>query len=278
MPPMITIVIAVFNGAKTLERAIESVVRQTYPYKELIVMDGGSTDGTVEILKRYDATIKYWESKPDRGIYHAWNKALDHAEGEWICFIGSDDFFVDAGVLSRVAPKLTEAYEKTCLYAYGQVELYSDRNQKVVEIANDDWAKTKHRMKYGGFLVHSGSFHHRSLFDEGRRFDEKYKICGDKDFIFRILNRTEAFFLGDIIIRMAMGGLSYDLNAKKKMVAESLAIWRVIPMPNLPWVLYLSLVKIKFYKLLKIFFGDSLSLKIADLSRRLRGKNPYWNQ
>ena len=82
MPPTITIVIAVFNGAKTLERAIESVARQTYPYKELIVMDGGSTDGTVEILKRYGATIKYWESKPDRGIYHAWNKALDHAEGE----------------------------------------------------------------------------------------------------------------------------------------------------------------------------------------------------
>ena len=86
--PLLTIIVAVFNGAKTLERCIDSVVQQTWPYKELIIMDGGSTDGTVDLLKRYDSKIKYWESRPDRGIYHAWNKALDHAEGEWICFIG----------------------------------------------------------------------------------------------------------------------------------------------------------------------------------------------
>ncbi|MDA3897412.1 MAG: glycosyltransferase [Desulfobacteraceae bacterium] len=93
--PKISIIVVVFNGAQTLERCLYSVVHQIYPCKELIIMDGGSTDGSVELLKRYDSQIKYWESKPDRGIYHAWNKALEHAEGEWICFIGSDDFFFD---------------------------------------------------------------------------------------------------------------------------------------------------------------------------------------
>ena len=58
-------------------------------------MDGVSTDGSVELLRRYDSQIKYWESRTDWGIYHAWNKAPDHAEGEWICFIGADDFFMD---------------------------------------------------------------------------------------------------------------------------------------------------------------------------------------
>jgi glycosyltransferase involved in cell wall biosynthesis len=244
----------------------------------LIIMDGGSTDGSVEILKRYDSQIKYWETKPDRGIYHAWNKALAHSGGEWICFIGSDDFFVDEGVLFRVAPCLVEAFEKHCLYAYGQVELYSDRHGVVVEKANDEWASMKNMMKYGGFLVHSGSFHHKSLFDDGKRFNEKYKICGDKDFMFRVLKVFDAYYINNVIIRMSMGGLSYNLNVKKEMVKETLAIWRDIPMPGIPWILYFSLVKIKIYAFLKSLLGDSASLVIADASRRLRGKNPYWNQ
>jgi Glycosyltransferases involved in cell wall biogenesis len=84
--PLFTIIVAVLNSKETLERCIESVNSQTYPYKELIIKDGGSTDGTVEILKNNDDKIAYWESSPDHGIYHAWNKALQYARGEWICF------------------------------------------------------------------------------------------------------------------------------------------------------------------------------------------------
>jgi len=75
--PLITIIIAVLNSKESLERCIESVSNQTYPNRELIIIDGGSTDGTVEILKNNNDKIAYWESSPDRGIYHAFNKAIN---------------------------------------------------------------------------------------------------------------------------------------------------------------------------------------------------------
>ena len=91
--PLISIIVAVYNGEKTLQRCIDSVFSQTYPHKELIIIDGGSTDGTVDILQTNNDKITYWKSEPDNGIYQAWNKALDHAKSDWICFLGSDDYF-----------------------------------------------------------------------------------------------------------------------------------------------------------------------------------------
>jgi glycosyltransferase involved in cell wall biosynthesis len=275
---LITIIVAVFNGEETLERCIDSIVHQTYPNKELIIMDGVSTDGTVELLKRYDKEITYWESKPDRGIYHAWNKALDHAEGDWICFIGADDFFVDAGVLARVVPKLKDAINHDCLYAYGQVELYSDKKQRVVEKVNDSWEIVKKRFKRGGFLVHSGSFHHKLLFENSGGFNERYKICGDKDFLFRKLKSRNAYYINEVIIRMSMGGLSYSLEAKKKMLGETLLIWKDIPMTTFPWILYFSLIKVTSYRIIKNIIGAHSSTRLANVLRLLRRKNPYWDQ
>jgi glycosyltransferase involved in cell wall biosynthesis len=82
--PLISVIVAVYNGAKTLQRCIDSVSDQTYPNKELIIIDGGSTDGTIEIIRSNQDQITYWQSEPDNGIYHAWNKALDHASGDGI--------------------------------------------------------------------------------------------------------------------------------------------------------------------------------------------------
>ena len=74
--PSISVIVAVLNGAKTLQRCIDSVAQQTYPNKELIIIDGGSQDGTVDILKANQGKITSWISEPDRGIYSAWNKGL----------------------------------------------------------------------------------------------------------------------------------------------------------------------------------------------------------
>lgn len=276
--PLITIVVAVFNGEKTLERCINSVIQQTYPYKELIIMDGGSTDGSVELLKRFDSNIKYWESKPDRGIYHAWNKALDHAEGEWICFIGCDDFFIDSYVLSKIVLELIEASNEGYLYAYGKVALYSDKNNRIVEYCNDPWEITKKRIKQGFFWVHSGSFHHKNLFSKNSRFDERFKINGDRDFLFRKLKDKEAYFIDDITIGMSMSGLSYNISDKKIIIDEALTIWKEIPMTTFPWLIYSSLIKLKCYIFIKTIFGERFSLKLADILRRIRGLNPYWDQ
>ena len=91
--PFFSIIVAVLNGENTLEKCIESVNNQSFPHKELIIFDGKSTDRTVEILKNSEKKIAYWESKTDRGIYHAFNTAIRHAKGDWIYFLGSDDTF-----------------------------------------------------------------------------------------------------------------------------------------------------------------------------------------
>jgi len=88
--PSITAIVAVFNGVDTLQQCIDSVAQQSYPAKELIVIDGDSKDGTVELLKASQEKINYWVSEPDSGVYNAWNKGLAKANGDWIFSLGSD--------------------------------------------------------------------------------------------------------------------------------------------------------------------------------------------
>jgi len=108
--------VAVLNGAEKLQRCIDSVTNQTHPYKELIIIDGGSTDGTVDILMANDEKIAYWESKPDRGIYHALNKGLVKTRGTWICFLGAEDPFASDSTLETIALHLIANEDRFLVY------------------------------------------------------------------------------------------------------------------------------------------------------------------
>ena len=101
-PPLISIIVAVFNGEKTIQQCIDSVAQQSYPYKELIIIDGGSTDRTVELIKANQDKVKYWISEPDGGIYHAWNKGLAQVSGEWVAFLGVDDIYLPTALQDYV--------------------------------------------------------------------------------------------------------------------------------------------------------------------------------
>lgn len=270
----ITIIVAVLNGAKTLERCINSVVRQSYPHKELIIMDGGSTDGTLEILKRYDAQIKYWESKPDRGIYHAWNKALEHAEGEWICFIGSDDFFVDAGVLEKAVSYLQQAGDDGVHYAYGKVAIFSIGSNKVITYANGPWRKVRKQMKQGKCLMHSGSFHHRKLFQKHGNFDEKLKVAGDYDLIWRELKNKAANYMDMVTICMGHGGLSMSLVNKERQLKEAIYVYRKDKIGFMPSALIAMFIKLKIYMMLRKLLGEKTAYRLGYYFSILRRRYP----
>lgn len=90
----ISIVIATFNAAKTLERCLQSIVPQLTDATELVIVDGGSEDETLSIIKKYEQYVAYTVSEPDKGIYDAWNKGVKVAHGEWIMFIGADDILL----------------------------------------------------------------------------------------------------------------------------------------------------------------------------------------
>lgn len=100
--PLISIVTVVFNGEKTLEKTIQSVLNQTYNNIEYIIIDGGSTDRTLEIIKKYEDKIDYWQSEPDKGIYDAMNKGIGLATGDWINFMNAGDYFYKESVIENV--------------------------------------------------------------------------------------------------------------------------------------------------------------------------------
>ena len=101
--PLITVITVVFNGVKTLEETIKSVINQTYPNVEYLIIDGGSTDGTLDIIKKYEDVIDYWVSEPDKGIYDAMNKGATASLGYYVYFMGSDDILVAISLSSLFA-------------------------------------------------------------------------------------------------------------------------------------------------------------------------------
>lgn len=100
--PSVTIVTVVYNDEKNIEKTLRSVIKQKYPKIEYIVIDGGSTDGTIDIIKKYEKKIDYWISEEDKGVYDAMNKGIDLASGEWINFMNSNDLFYNSTTIYDV--------------------------------------------------------------------------------------------------------------------------------------------------------------------------------
>ncbi len=205
--PLVTVIVAVFNGEATLERCLESISSQIYPKKEVIVIDGGSTDRTIDILRRNSHKISYWESKPDKGIYHAWNKAIAKSHGDWICFLGADDYFWSNTVLSDCMVVARRIYPKVRVI-YGRIALVRG-DGSLIRFIGAPWEQTKNRFKQLSSIPHPGLLCHRKVFEERGKFDESFRISGDYEFLLRELLEREAHFMPDLIsVGMGNGGIS----------------------------------------------------------------------
>jgi len=124
--PLISVITVVRNGREVIEQTIRSVLDQRYPNLEYIVIDGGSTDGTVDIIKRYASRIAYWVSEPDNGIYDAMNKALDHVHGDGHLFLNAGDYFVGQAIPEMpVLPCYMRVFKKNI---FGSVRPYRQKN------------------------------------------------------------------------------------------------------------------------------------------------------
>ena len=201
--PVISVVTVVRNGVATLERAIRSVVEQDYPNLEFLIIDGGSDDGTLEILERWTQRIAYWRSEPDSGIYDAWNKGVDLAGGDWIAFLGADDAF-RPGAISAYARRITEAGDALDFIS-SRAALVGTTGRLLRVIGRPwSWPAFQRYMT----VAHVGSMHHRRLFERLGRFDETYRICGDYEFLLRAGAGLRAGFMDEITVTMADGGIS----------------------------------------------------------------------
>lgn len=210
--PKFSIIVVAYNAASTMQRCIETVLQQDYPNKELVIIDGGSGDGTVEILRANDHLIRYWVSEPDRGIYDAMNKGVDRATGDWIIFLGADDFLFGLDVLKRVAHLL--AFKKgQSRVVYGKVAVVS-REGKIVS----EWGEEAGSLLG---LPHQATFHHKSFFEIHGRFDETFKIAGDHEMLLRELKHRTAEFLPEVVVSgFSVGGVSTALDTATRYWLE----------------------------------------------------------
>lgn len=201
--PLITVVSAVFNGAQTLEKSILSVLGQTYDNVEYIIIDGGSTDSTLEIIRKYEHAIDYWISEPDAGIYDAWNKGVRLAAGDWIAFLGGDDSYTSSA-LQSYADFIVTMRDREYEYISSNVNLVSAIGLERTVGSKWNWKTFRRYMN----VAHVGSLHHRNLFKKYGLYDTSYKMCGDYEFLLRPGPELRAAYLGTVTVEMRIGGTS----------------------------------------------------------------------
>ena len=273
----LTVVIATYNAAATLQKCLDSVFRQTYRNLEVVVIDGCSTDGTPGILAKNSGHLAYWESKPDKGIYDAWNKGLDHASGDWICFLGADDFFWSPDVLEKMVPHLVIAYPQSRV-VYGKVA-YVNRRGELLDLIGEPWEKIAKKFLQTMPLFHTGMMHHRDVFERHGKFDASFRIAGDYEFLLRELKASPAMFVPDVIVvGMRIGGISTDPINVNLMLKEtrSASVRHGRKRVGFHWIIVVGKVKIRH--LLWCLVGEGNARRILDLGRVLLGKRPVWSR
>jgi glycosyltransferase involved in cell wall biosynthesis len=273
----ISIIVAVRNGAATLDRCLQSVLAQTYRQRELIVIDGGSTDGTRDILERRASELAYRVSEPDRGIYHAWNKGLARARYDWICFLGADDYFWASDTLERLAPVLESAYPPARV-VYGQVAFVNERGGEMQRVG-EDWRTARERFGEIMCLPHTGLMHHRSLFETHGRFDESFRIGGDYEMLLRELRSGEARFVpGLVVAGMGHGGVSSDPEGSLRLMREfrRAQVKNGATRPGRRWLVAFGKAHLRVW--LWRALGNRVAPYVFDGLRLASGKRPYWTR
>jgi glycosyltransferase involved in cell wall biosynthesis len=210
--PLISIVVAVYNGATTLQHCFDSIAQQSYPYKELIVIDGGSTDGTVDLLKSNQQHISYWVSEPDKGIYDAWNKALTKVNGEWVAFLGADDIFLP-NALQGYADYLLAHQNQTFDYVSSKVNLV--KGNQFIRTIGKPWCWHDFRRYMN--VAHVGSLHSKLLYERIGVYNTRYKICADYELLLRPRASLRTGFLNQVTVNMNIGGASDSIAALHEM-------------------------------------------------------------
>ena len=202
----ISIVTAAYNSAATIKDTIESVLSQDYPNIEYIVADGGSKDGTVEILKSYGDKIK-WVSEKDSGIYEAMSKGVKMATGDVVGIMGSDDFYPDNTAISKVA-KAFEVSKADSIYG----DLYYVDAKDTNKIVRN-WKSGKYnreRFLNGWMPPHTAFFLKKSAYDTYGLYDTSYQSAGDYELMLRMLykHNVSSFYIPAVLMQMRTGGNS----------------------------------------------------------------------
>jgi putative colanic acid biosynthesis glycosyltransferase len=193
--PLISIITVVFNGEKTIRKTIESVGQQDYPNIEYIICDGASTDRTTEIISSHTSIVTHCFSEPDTGVYDAMNKCISITNGQWLIFLGCDDYFANSSAISSLFEK---ASDNTSL-VYGNI-MHSDGKYFL--------SKLDATILIGNTIHHQASLYSKDLFKDFL-YDTNYKICSDYELNLLVyLRNYKSSYLNETISICGITGIS----------------------------------------------------------------------
>lgn len=203
----ITVVTVCFNSAKTIEDTILSVANQAYLNIEHVVVDGASTDGTLDVISHHREKLAVVVSEPDCGIYDAMNKGISWASGDVICFLNADDVYADTSVLTNVADVMAR---ENLDALFGDVEFFDAKNPERTTRRYRSEHFCPERIAWGWMPAHPALFLHRRVFERFGPFRTDYRIAGDFELVARIFHKNTLKYrhLPQVIVRMRTGGIS----------------------------------------------------------------------
>lgn len=241
--PRITVITVTRNADAHLEQTIQSVIEQDYPNLEYIIIDGASTDGTLDIIRRYESYITKWISEPDRGIYDAMNKGIALATGDWLFFMGGDDSFCTHTTLSGVAQKLGQ--QPTC-FAYCDFEI--SHGSQTSQVKQDLFAKWS--WWYGKYppYHHQSLFISRSALSKAGNYNIQFRIHGDYDLICKIKGSCYPIYIPLSAARFNDAGYS-GATLKSHLISFSELFRirsRLDDFPRLGWLLFFFRMALHF--------------------------------
>lgn len=239
--PVLTIITVNLNNASGLRKTIESVICQTFADYEYLIIDGGSTDGSVEVIKEYAERFTYWVSEPDCGIYDAMNKGVKYTHGEWIIFMNSGDVFCQKNVLTDIFS--INSYNDTDI-------IYGNTIVKDINTTIKPSAIINKNFFFFNTICHQSLFLRRNIFDQIGYHSLHYKIISDREFLLRAAIKYVNFKYVDVDICIweSQGFSSKNIHLIKDEESEMRNIhFNVLEIFLLKVMKKISNLKNKFY-------------------------------
>lgn len=261
--PKVSIVTACFNSAKTIRDTIESVINQTYQNIEYIIIDGGSTDGTVDIIKEYEPHIAKWVSEPDEGIYDAMNKGIKMVTGEIIGIINSDDWYR----INTVELVINQFFKnKNIELFHGDNEIYDTDDNLLFMIKPDqDYKNLRHNM----VINHPGCFITKEAYKKYGVYKTDYRLAADYELILRMFINGALFqYVDRVLASMRTGGIGYRSAFASCQESRDIVIEYGCPHIIAYKDYYFKISKIRIRKMLEKLKLQSLIRLKRMLSRR----------
>jgi glycosyltransferase involved in cell wall biosynthesis len=213
MQPLVSIVTIVYNGEKHIEQTINSVLKQTYPNVEYIIIDGGSKDNTVSIIKKYEHRLAYWISEPDKGISDAFNKGLRQAKGEWIGIINADDWYEPNAV-----QKVIDAAAGNDI-VFGDVQYWKNSAKSFIQISNIEYLEKEVS------IIHPAVFVKKEAYEKHGYYDTSLRCAMDYEMLLRMkLNNCRFVHVPIVLSNMRWEGFSdkqWKLGRKETLAIKN---------------------------------------------------------